>query len=93
MIERREFITLLGGAAAAWPLMARAQQPPMRRVAFLHGLAESDPEVQARLAAFREGLRPSDGWKTATFRSSIGLPWRYCSHPATCRGIDGPRPE
>jgi putative ABC transport system substrate-binding protein len=55
-VRRRKFITLLGGAAVAWPLAARAQQTGMRRVAFLHGLAESDPEVQARIAAFREGL-------------------------------------
>ncbi len=61
-MKRREFITLLGGAVAAWPLMAGAQQPDrVRRVAFLHGLAESDPEVQARMAAFREGLA-SLGW-------------------------------
>ncbi len=61
-MRRREFITLIGVAAAAWPLTARAQRSgPMRRVAFLHGLAESDPEVQARIAAFREGLE-SLGW-------------------------------
>ena len=61
-MKRREFIAGLGGAAAAWPLMAGAQQPDrVRRVAFLHGLAESDPEVQARMAAFREGLA-SLGW-------------------------------
>jgi len=56
-VRRRAFITLLGGAAAVWPIAARGQQTgAMRRVAFLHGLAESDPEVQARIAAFREGL-------------------------------------
>jgi len=61
-MNRREFITLLGGAAAAWPLAARAQQAEhMRRIAFLHSLAENDPEVQTRIAAFRQGLEAL-GW-------------------------------
>ena len=61
-MKRREFISLLGGTVAAWPLMARAQQAErMRRIAFLHGLAEIDPEVKARIAAFREGLEAL-GW-------------------------------
>jgi putative ABC transport system substrate-binding protein len=65
-IRRREFISLLGGAAAAssvsWPLAARAQQPGgMRRIGVLIGYAESDPEGQALIAAFREGLRKL-GW-------------------------------
>ena len=61
-MRRREFITLLGGAALASPVAARAQQPGrMRRVGVLMGVAESDPEGQARIAAFRQGL--SDlGW-------------------------------
>jgi putative tryptophan/tyrosine transport system substrate-binding protein len=61
-IGRREFLVTLGGAAAVWPLAARAQQAErMRRIAFLHGLAEIDPEVKARIAAFREGL-DALGW-------------------------------
>jgi putative ABC transport system substrate-binding protein len=59
--RRRDFITLLGGAAA-WPITARAQQrAQMRRIVFLHALAEHDPEVQARIAAFRQGLE-TFGW-------------------------------
>ena len=61
MSTRREFITLLGGAAAAWPLAARAQQPErMRRVGVLMGIA-NDAEGQARVAALRDGLTDL-GW-------------------------------
>jgi len=55
-MNRREFITLLGGAAV-WPLAARAQQPDqVPAIGVLMGYAEDDPETQARLAGFREGL-------------------------------------
>jgi len=61
-MRRREFITLLGGAAAAWPMAARGQQPSgLRRVGVLMSLAGDDPEAQARLAALREGLQEL-GW-------------------------------
>src|SRR2546430_11984833 len=56
-LKRREFITLLGGAAVAGPLAARAQRPDqVPAIGMLIGYAEDDPETQARLAAFREGL-------------------------------------
>ena len=55
-MRRREFITLLGGAAA-WPLAARAQQSDrMQRIGVLMGYAESNVEGQAFIAAFREEL-------------------------------------
>ena len=61
--KRREFITLLGGAAAAWPLAARAQQPErIRRIGMLIGSTEDDPEMKSRLAAFRQGLERR-GWR------------------------------
>jgi putative tryptophan/tyrosine transport system substrate-binding protein len=61
-LKRREFITLLGGAAAAWPLAARAQQrEKMRRVGVLMGMTADDPESQVRLAAFAQGLQQL-GW-------------------------------
>jgi putative ABC transport system substrate-binding protein len=60
-MRRREFITLLGGAAA-WPLSARAQRPDqIRRVGVLMGLAEDDPDSKPRLGAFRQGLEKL-GW-------------------------------
>src|SRR5437588_10154268 len=61
-MRRREFIILLGGAAAAWPTAARAQQPErMRRIGVLMGYPESDLEGTAFFAAFREGLEKL-GW-------------------------------
>jgi putative ABC transport system substrate-binding protein len=61
-VKRREFITLIGGAAAAWPLVAHAQQRErMRRIGVLLGLAAGDPVDQARFAAFAQGLQQS-GW-------------------------------
>ena len=61
-MRRREFITLIGGAAAAWPSAARAQQPDrLRRIGVLASLAGDDPEMMARLAGFRQGLEKR-GW-------------------------------
>jgi putative ABC transport system substrate-binding protein len=61
-IGRRDFITLLSGAVAAWPLAGRAQQPQrVRRIAMLSSLAENDPQSHARNAAFLQGLQEL-GW-------------------------------
>ena len=61
-MRRRQFITLLGGAAAAWPLAARAQQPErVRRIGVLLTAAADDEEYQACLAAFLQGLQQL-GW-------------------------------
>ena len=74
-IRRREFVILLGGSAAtAWPVAARAQQGGRdRRIGVLMGFAESDPEAQTRLAAFREGLQKL-GW---TERRNIRIDTRW----------------
>jgi putative tryptophan/tyrosine transport system substrate-binding protein len=61
-MKRREFITLLGGAAAAWPLAARAQQGErVRRIGVLMALAANDPDAQVRITAFVQGLQQL-GW-------------------------------
>jgi putative ABC transport system substrate-binding protein len=58
---RREFLTLLGGAAATWPLAARAQQAGMRRIGVLSGRDENDPEGKRRVSAFTQALADL-GW-------------------------------
>ena len=73
-LKRREFITLLGGAAAAWPLAARAQQGErMRRIGVLMSTGAEDPEGQARIAAFLGGLQRL-GW-TEGRNAQIDFRW------------------
>ena len=61
-MRRREFLGLVGGAAVAWPLAARAQQPErMRRVGVLMATTSDEPESQARMTAFAQGLQEV-GW-------------------------------
>ena len=61
-LQRRQFISLLGGLAAAWPLAARAQQGErMRRIGVLMHSRADESEAQARLLAFLQGLQEA-GW-------------------------------
>ena len=61
-MRQRQFITMFGGAAVAWPLAARAHHSDrVRRIGVLMSIAEDDPEAQARVAALREGLEKL-GW-------------------------------
>src|SRR5262245_41925527 len=73
-MRRRAFIALLGGAAAAWPLAAQAQQAEhVRRIAVLMNLASNDTEGQARLAAFHQGLQQL-GW---TVGRNVQIDYRW----------------
>jgi putative ABC transport system substrate-binding protein len=74
MIRRREFISLLGGAAAAWPLAARGQQGErVRRIGVLMAMTADDPQAQPRLAAFVQGLAHS-GW---TIGQNVRVDYRW----------------
>jgi putative ABC transport system substrate-binding protein len=74
-MQRREFITLLGSAAAAWPQAARAQGDRVRRIGVLMTLAEGDPEGQRRLAALHEGLQKL-GW---TVGRNLRIDYRFAA--------------
>jgi DNA-binding LacI/PurR family transcriptional regulator len=82
-MNRRELITVLGGAAT-WPLAARAQQSDrVRRIAVLMNNAEDDPEGQMRAAAFRQGLQAL-GW---TEGKNLRIDWRWTAgHVGRVRG-------
>ena len=72
MMRRREFITLIGGAAV-WPLAARAQQPErIRRVGVLMNLTADDPEAPGRVAAFAQGLGELDHRPQRADRLPVG---------------------
>ena len=79
-MTRRDFITVLGGAAAAWPLVVRAQpREPMRRIGVLMNAAANDPEVPMRLALFLQGLQEL-GW---TVGRNVRIDYRWSEGDAT----------
>ena len=78
-LRRREFITLLGGAAAAWPLAARAQPDErMRRIGVVMNMAADDPESRARLSALVQGLQEL-GW---TVGRNVRIDYRWAEGDA-----------
>jgi ABC-type sugar transport system substrate-binding protein len=94
-MKLREFISLFGGAAAAWPIAARAQQGDrIRRIGVLMGI-ESGPDARTRIAAFRQALRES-GWTDDRNREPNGglvvLPSPIASEPDhwACRASPHP---
>jgi putative tryptophan/tyrosine transport system substrate-binding protein len=93
MMRRREFITLLGGAAAAWPLTVRAQQPGIPRFIFVPNEFPDDPEARARHAAFRKAFE-NLGWVDGR-NIRIEEHWGYTPprtmSQAACRGDGGGR--
>ena len=94
-MNRRAFITLIGGAAA-WPISARAQQAEqMRRIGVLIANTESDPEGQARVAALRQDLQRL-GWTEGRniridYRWGVGDPDRARAYAAELVALAPPR--
>jgi putative tryptophan/tyrosine transport system substrate-binding protein len=78
-MHRRKFITLLGGAAAAWPRAARAEKSDrVRRVGVIMGFAQNDEVWQAYLATFRQGLQEL-GWSNGR---NIRFDYRFTGESA-----------
>jgi putative ABC transport system substrate-binding protein len=76
-VRRRNFIALVGGAAA-WPMATRAQQRQSVRIGVLGGYVVDDPEIQARIAAFRQGMQ-EQGWNEG---SNLQIDYRWAGPDA-----------
>jgi putative tryptophan/tyrosine transport system substrate-binding protein len=82
-VKRREFMALIGSAAAAWPLATRAQpSDQVRRIGVLMGYAESDSDARAWYAAFREVLHKL-GW-TEGRNIQIDTRWQHLTTRSRC---------
>src|ERR1041384_8840327 len=83
-MRRRDFLALVGGAVAAWPLAALAQQRErMRRIGVLMHLSADDPEGQTRLAAFLQGLQEA-GWAVGR-NVTVDVRWAAANNEAMNR--------
>jgi putative ABC transport system substrate-binding protein len=82
-MKRREFITLLCGAAATWPQAVRAQQPErMKRIGVLVGLTEDDPDTKVRLVGLRQGLE-GPGWSEGR---NVRIDYRFAPAGSEAQG-------
>ena len=86
-MKRREFITLLGGAAVAWPPAGRVQQP-MKLIGVLPPGSENDPELQTRVGALRKGLQDLGWAEGRNYRFEYRWPGtrRLCDRVGTADG-------
>jgi putative ABC transport system substrate-binding protein len=85
-MKRRNSIALLGGATAAWPLAARAQGEPTRRITVLMAIAETDPEARPRVVALEQRLQEL-GWVSGR---NIRIDYRW---PAPLTAVTSPDSE
>jgi len=80
-MQRRQFITLVGGAVIAWPLSARAQQPVMPVVALLQGVSLPVPDATHRVTAFHQGMKETGYVDGRNVAIELQAPYRSAEDP------------